>query len=212
MTPNKTITIVCGRATQQEISQHKGPFLGVDYGAYILASLGIHMVAAVGDFDSVNDVQLDLIRQFSSVIEQLSPIKKETDTEVAITYAIQHQYQEITVIGGLGGRLDHSLANMHLLLRHQQYKLRLQDGTNRMQVFPPGVYVLQRDHYRYVSLFAFNDAVFSIQDVRYPVQQKKLRLGDVYAISNEIIDEQASLIIIEGTILVIQSSDSSHEN
>jgi thiamine pyrophosphokinase len=203
----KSITLVCGRAIKKEVEPLKGPFIGVDFGAYVLASLHKKMIGAVGDFDSVNAKQMALIEQHSAFIKRLSPEKKETDTEVAIEFALQQGYNYLVIVGGLGGRLDHSLANIFLLLRYQQEGLILEDAKNRIQVLPKGVYTLPRDDFQYLSFFAFKDAVFSVAEVKYPVSQKKLLLGDVYAISNEMIHNQAQLVITEGLVLVIQSSD-----
>jgi thiamine pyrophosphokinase len=204
----QSMTLVCGRAEKKELEQIEGPFIGVDQGAYVLASLKMKMIASIGDFDSVTSKQMALIEQYSSVVKRLNPEKKETDTEVALEFALQQGYNHIVIIGGLGGRFDHTLANIFLLLRYYQEGFVIQDRHNRIQVLSKGVYTLQRQNYHYLSFFAFKKTVFSVSDVKYPVHQKQLMLGDVYAISNEITDTQAKLVITEGLLLVTQSNDS----
>ena len=60
--------------------------IGVDYGAQFLADHKIPMVCAIGDFDSVNT--MDSIQEYANEIVQLTPMKDETDCEVAIEWAL----------------------------------------------------------------------------------------------------------------------------
>lgn len=207
MNLKKSITLVGARVATNELTPLKGPWIGVDRGAYMLAKLNQSMVAAIGDFDSVSKTQYRLIEQYAQHIDRLSTQKKETDMEVALNYAIQQGYNDILIMGGLGGRLDHSLANIMLLMRHRQSNIILQDDDHRIQVLPPGVYEVAPQQFKYLSFFAYVDAVFSVSGVAYPVSQKKLLLGDVYAISNEILSETATVVITEGLLVMIQTYD-----
>lgn len=91
--------------------------IGVDGGLYHCKKIDCKPQWIVGDFDSVNQ---EIYEEFSSQAGAKSLIraKDSTDLEEAITKAkeISHLAQ-IIIWGGLGGRLDHSLANIFLILR-----------------------------------------------------------------------------------------------
>ena len=86
-------------------------YIGADKGALILAQNGIEMVSAIGDFDSVSQEDMKLIRQFSRETVVLNPIKDDTDAQAAIDKAIELGYDSITLLGALGGRADHAYLN-----------------------------------------------------------------------------------------------------
>jgi thiamine pyrophosphokinase len=207
MKKKKSVVLVCSQATKEEVSKITGPFIGVDRGAYLLATLKQTMIVAVGDFDSVATSDMTLIERWSKKTMRLNPHKNETDTEVALTYALQQGFNDVLIVGGLGGRFDHSFANVMLLLRHHQEGCVLQDTHQRIQVLTPGVYDIQKYHFKYLSFFTLQAAVFSASGVKYPFVQKKLLLGDIDAISNEIIDKQARIVVQEGLIVMMQTRD-----
>ncbi len=207
MKQKKSVVLVCSKATKEEILKLKGPFIGVDRGAYLLATLKQTMIAAVGDFDSIASQDMTLIEQWSKMTMRLDPHKNETDTEVALDYALQEGFNDVLILGGLGGRFDHSFANVMLLLRHHQESFIIQDANNRMQVLSPGVYDIQKHQFKYLSFFTLQAAVFSASGVKYPFVQKKLLLGEIDAISNEIIGKQARIVIQEGLIVMMQTQD-----
>ena len=101
-----------------DLEEIRSSFLiGVDYGALTAVNQGLHLNLAIGDFDSVTDLEFEVIKQASSEIIKLSPQKNETDTEVALNVALAKQATEVVIYGALGGRIDHSLANIRLLLQ-----------------------------------------------------------------------------------------------
>ena len=94
--------------------------------------LGIMPNLIVGDFDSTNEQDLDYFKEQGVHIETFDTHKDETDTEIAVSKAIQKGATEVTIYGGLGSRLDHNLANVHLL-----YKL-LRAGIKAGVAINPG--------------------------------------------------------------------------
>ena len=72
-------------------------------------------------------------------MEKLPSHKNETDTEVAIEAALQLGYDDIILYGGLGGRLDHEMANLHLMI-YRELPLTLMNDTNIIKVLHPVSY------------------------------------------------------------------------
>ncbi|MEG0579265.1 MAG: thiamine diphosphokinase, partial [Niameybacter sp.] len=79
--------------------------------------LGICPDEILGDFDSCSQEDLEFFRQKDVRVTQAPCEKDETDTELALDTAIAMGATYIDLWGGIGSRLDHSLANIHLLYK-----------------------------------------------------------------------------------------------
>ena len=153
------------------------------------------------------------LKAISSLVEGLTveeveekESENETDTEVAIFYAMEHQYEEIILYGGLGGRIDHELANLYLLI-HREYPIILMNEQNRIQLLKEGHYKVKKDAYQYLSFLALCDSCISEENVAYPLSKQEISTKDIYTVSNEIIHEEADITIHKGKVLMIQTRD-----
>ena len=100
-----------------------------DSGYAYAATLGLRADAVLGDFDSytLENVHEENITVF--------PTRKDyTDSEIAVMYALERGYEDITLIGALGGRIDHALGNVHLLryIAQAGAQGRILDGATQM--------------------------------------------------------------------------------
>lgn len=87
-----------------------------DSGAVHLAAIGRIPDLLVGDMDSI---EAGLLLEFESAgVETIhvSAEKDETDTQLALDEAASRGASEIVLLGALGGRIDHTLGNMMLLI------------------------------------------------------------------------------------------------
>ena len=78
---------------------------------------------ALGDFDSTSVEIVDYYRLKGCQIIEYSTIKDETDTEIALNYALDQNPERVDILAGLGSRFDHSLANVHLLKKGLEQKI-----------------------------------------------------------------------------------------
>lgn len=180
-------------------------YVGIDHGAISCIQQQIPMVCAVGDFDSVSMEEKAMIEKATKILP-LPAHKNETDTEVAIFHALKHHYEEIILYGGLGGRIDHELANLYLLM-HREYPIILMNEQNRIQLLKEGHYKVKKDAYQYLSFLALCDSCISEEAVAYPLNKQEISPKDIYTVSNEIIEEEASITIHKGKVLMIQTRD-----
>ncbi|MEG1475198.1 MAG: thiamine diphosphokinase [Longicatena sp.] len=179
-------------------------YIGVDHGAICCVEQNIPMIAAIGDFDSITKVELEDLYKRTKV-RKLPSHKNETDSEEAIAYALSLFYDEIILYGGLGGRLDHELANLHLLI-HRDLPISLMDENNTVCVIKPGTYNIKKQH-KYLSFLALEKSCLSEEGVAYPLCEQVFTPSDIYSISNEIIEESAQITLHYGRMLMMQSSD-----
>ena len=69
-----------------------------------------------------------------------------------------------------------------------------------------GTYKIKKE-YTYLSFIPLKESVISEQGVAYPLEKRKLYKRDIYAISNEIVEEYADITIHEGSVLMIEAKD-----
>jgi thiamine pyrophosphokinase len=91
-------------------------WVGVDRGVYSLINMNITPKIAFGDFDSVSNEEYKVIEKHVKDMKRYKPEKNETDMELALNWAIKQNPDLIRIFGASGGRLDHFLANVQLLV------------------------------------------------------------------------------------------------
>lgn len=199
-----TVIVVLGNAQlEPSILSIEGDFVGIDRGAYLLASNNISMRYAIGDFDSVSSVEFENIQIHAFEIIKLNQEKDESDFEAAISYL--DEYDEVIVYGHWGNRFDHSIVNLRILCRNPH--MTFIDPFNKVKVVNQGNYQINKDDYQYLSIFTNENANVSLSGVKYPLENQALSKNDLFTLSNEIIDEFATLEVHSGQIMIIQSKD-----
>lgn len=167
--------------------------------------LGVTPQLLVGDFDSIGAVPSGI------PIVTLPADKDYTDTALATEEAVARGFRELLLIGLLGGRPDHSLANIQTLagLSGRGIVCAATDGVTEMLVHTAPeqglsltVPFAQGCYFSVFSLSAQCRNVF-IRGGKYPLTGYDLRFDEARAVSNEFLDTDATISLEEGTILVI---------
>lgn len=182
-------------------------YIGIDRGALIAIRQGIQLQCAIGDFDSINEEEKEEVTRHCP-IEELPFHKDETDTEQGIFYALQQGYDDIILYGGIGGRLDHTLANLYLLM-NRDLPLTLMDEHHEIKVLKKGIYQIPK-RFTYLSFLALEDSQITETGVAYPLYERSINTKDIYPISNEILQNHADVTIHYGRVLMIQCEDEQH--
>lgn len=161
----------------------------------------------VGDFDSTAE------HSFPSRAEILRfpPEKDKTDTQIALDEAIRRGADEIIIIGGLSGRLDHTLSNVYLLealSREHGVRATLCDGQNRVRYLYRSALLVVGGEYKYFSLIPADEKVtgVSVKGARYPLERAVLRRSNPsLGVSNEVCGSCAMVSCARGGLFVIES-------
>ena len=168
----------------------------------------------LGDLDSLDKTSLSKgeLERIEKII--VSPIKDDTDTQLALDTAISRGAKRVFIIGGLGGRLDHTLSSVFLLeyAAEKGVECIITDGKNRVQIMRANgerAMLTVRRGYKYLSLVSLTDECkgVSISGVYYPLESVCLTRKYSYAVSNEITAEYASITLNDGVMLIIESRD-----
>lgn len=177
--------------------------VGIDKGAVFCAENKLMMDMAVGDFDSIDPEDHALVKAYSKELVILNKQKNESDSEVAVARWVD-RVDRIIMLGALGGRLDHQYVNMHLMMQHPTIHLR--DHLNHMFVTDESIDIF-KDGYTYLSLFALEESVVTLSNVKYPLNKRVLYPQDRYTLSNEFMDKVVRLTLDKGKLMIIKSKD-----
>ncbi len=90
--------------------------IAADSGARHLKGSGYLPHVIVGDMDSIDPDTLEFFQTNNVLIQSHPRRKNQTDLELCLAYAKEHGAEQITILGAIGTRMDHSLANILLLL------------------------------------------------------------------------------------------------
>ncbi|MBY0204859.1 thiamine diphosphokinase [Paenibacillus polysaccharolyticus] len=210
----KRIVIFTGGQLTQEFLQEIQPddvIIAADRGALYLIEHGIQPHIAVGDFDSITEEEREIVNSNSVEFIACDPIHKDlTDTEMAFETALDHEPTHILIFGATGTRMDHTLANVHIMVRAMQHHIScaLQDEHNYMTLTTSSAVVEQRG-FTYVSLLPLTHEVTGIclEGFMYPLDHATIRMGQSLGISNKLLDKSGTVTIDSGLLLIIQSKD-----
>ena len=184
--------------------------IGVDRGAWWLVQNKLTPDVALGDFDSVTKRQLQRMKTKVKKVLVFPPLKDATDLELAVDYAIRLKPKEVIIFGGIGTRLDHTMAAVHLLekLLNKRIKGAIVDEHNEIVLVKDFYRMDKKQQYRYLSLLPHTQSVVvSLSGFAYPLVGVQLKRGTSRGISNELTGKRATIKVHEGMALVIKSRD-----
>ncbi len=183
--------------------QVKGDCVGVERGAYALVRDQHALVCAIGDFDSINVNEYEVIQNKVKNIIKVSSIKDESDSELAVQWCINQGYTRIHVYGALDERLDHQ--HINCLLAYKYPQIVLYNDINKIQAYEVGDYLIEKEEYLYFSVFAYHPANISLIGFKYPLNHYDLNIDELKTVSNQWIKKDATLSVHQGKVLVYQT-------
>lgn len=181
--------------------------IAADSGWNNAIALGEHPTILLGDFDSLGEENIPKGVEIYRV-----PAEKDlTDTQLAVDLALSKGARDIVIVGGLSGRLDHTLSNLAILEHLEAMKVHciITDGCNRARFIRNNSTLIPRGAYQYLSLIAADPVVKGVEvdGVKYPLKKAKLCRDHQYAVSNELTGNCAFIAVKKGGLYIIESKD-----
>lgn len=177
--------------------------IAADGGYKYLEAVGIKPDIVIGDFDS-----LDSAPDAERVIK-LMPEKDITDTYAAISEGIKAGYNCFHIYGALGGRIEHTLANIQLVaaLSEKNIEARIIDGSSVITAVSSGTLKFSSAYKGYISVFSHSDKCCGVclRGLKYPLENADLCNVFPLGVSNEFIGMESEIIIGSGTAIVVYS-------
>jgi len=156
----------------------------------------------VGDFDSHDDPHMDV----ETIV--LPCEKDDTDTFYAIKEAVKRGYEDFLLIGVIGARLDHSLANLSILLHLDSLGRsgRIIDDYSEMEIVSKEPVCIS-DEYSFFSLMNITGRAkgITVRGAKYPLENAEISCEYQYGVSNEVLKgEYATVSVEDGKLLLIK--------
>lgn len=177
-------------------------YICCDSGLRHRAGLGITPDLIVGDFDSHENPHLGT----ETIV--LPREKDDTDTVFAVREAVRRGFQDFLLTGVIGGRLDHTLGNVSLLLMLDAQGIRAAalDDYAEMEIVSRRPARIE-DRYPYFSLLNISGLArgITIRNAKFPLDNAEITCEYQYGISNEVLlGMTAEVTVEEGRLLLIK--------
>lgn len=188
--------------------------LCADRGADLCRRADLVPDGLIGDMDSLSE-ETHAWLTAAGVSEVVFPAEKDdSDQALATQVLFQNGAEEIVVIGGLGGRMDHELANMMELVRagREGRSIVYWDDVNRLRYIGPGEHRIARCS-GYIGIVPFSDTgmELSLEGLYYPLDHFSVPFGETRLISNVCTDAPEAVITIHrGDGVLVHSRDREH--
>ena len=192
--------IILKDACLNQFNNYYDIIIGADRGALHAIKYGIKPNIAIGDFDSVNEEELNIIKENSNKVIKLNSVKDKSDTLEAIE--LVKDYDEIHILGGIKGkRIEHLFANIIALINYPNALLKDEDSL--IEVIKDNNYKIKQE-YKFISLYAIEESVISLSGFKYNLDNYLLKLSDPLCLSNEIINNP-KICLKKGKLLIVYS-------
>lgn len=176
--------------------------IAADGGYDQLKQWGISPHLAVGDFDSLGRVPEDV------EVVRHPVMKDDTDMMLAVQEGLARGCVRFLIYGGLGGRLDHTLANLHILafLGQRSVPAFLLGPDAAITAVRDGALAFPAGYRGTLSLFAWGGTAedITLSGLLYPLDHGALVTDRPLGVSNEFLDGQSACVTVgRGTLLAL---------
>ncbi len=184
-----------------------GLVIGVDGAACFLYKHNIVPDVLIGDFDTADPDCVAKLEKSGAKVIRLQPEKNESDTEAAVDRAISSGAKSITILGALGGRIDHAMSNIMMLVRAH-----LKGAQCRIVGSSCELYVSDNEFTLFgspgqtVSILPLTGEItVNASGLKYPLFDLLLKWGSSRGLSNVMTEDRAHISISGGYALIIKT-------
>ena len=181
-------------------------FIFCDGGLSHAGGLGVKPDLVVGDFDSCEPDDLEWWKERCEIV-RLPREKDDTDTLFAVKLALERGFSDFLLLGAMGGRFDHALGNVSILLylhRLGKHAVLLDDYSEMQIVGSEPVYIEDKCSYFSVLTVAGDVSGVNIKNAKYPLENASLSADFQLGISNEVLPGKVAEVSVEsGRVLVV---------
>jgi thiamine pyrophosphokinase len=184
--------------------------IAADGGALPLLRLDRLPRLVIGDLDSLDSASQATLLERGVELRRFPREKDETDLELALAHAAASGATTIDILGALGGRWDHTLANVALLalteLRGR--RVRLLDARQELFLVHDSA-ALEGQAGDTVSLLPLTPTARGVttHGLLYPLQDATLHYERARGISNVLLEPPGRVSLRDGLLLVVHHDD-----
>lgn len=184
--------------------------ISADGGAKHLRALNILPHVMMGDFDSISPEDKLFFKKKHVKIFTFPSKKNHTDSELCVSWALENNATDITLLGVTGSRMDHTLANIFLLKRLARLHIpgRIINKNNEIHIVTDFIEIQGRPK-DFLSIIPVTEKVtgVTLKGLEYPLKNATMEMGSSLGISNSFKGTTASVSIKKGVVIVTKSID-----
>ena len=206
----RTAIVVCAGGPVRAVLPTFDPgaiVIAADAGVHEAERLGLHVDLLVGDLDSAQPAAVARVEATGGRVERHPADKDASDLELALVAAAVAGAEQVLVLGGDGGRLDHLLGNAFLLASSRFAELRIDAvlGAARIHVVRDQR-TIEGIPGELISLFAVGGPARGLvtEGLRWRLDGEDLAPGSTRGLSNEFVETAATVHVGEGVVLVVR--------
>lgn len=176
-----------------------------DGGYKIAEQLDLKIDLVVGDFDSSNGIVPEHLKTIVAPVE-----KDDTDLQLALKKAVEKKPEAIYILGGIGGRVDHTIGNIQNIVNFSKLvnEITLIDPFQSITVQYPGTRKYKGNKNTKFSAFAFTEQVTGVtyKGAYYPLTDYTLDYHVPLGVSNEFVDDEIEVTTKSGILIVVRTT------
>ncbi len=179
--------------------------IAVDGGANYLHNHKIIPDVLIGDMDSIHQNISRELAQKGTIIIQHPKEKDQTDSELAISYAIEQGCKEIVIAGFGGDRFDHMIATIHFLskvIKKIEVKI-IQNNEDIYFVTKSLQFQGKKDDEVSIIPLLTDAKGVTTKGLQYALSDELLNISSTRGVSNVMSNSTASISLKEGTLMVV---------
>ena len=173
-----------------------------DSGYSFAKKAGLTPNLIIGDFDSLKEE----LPQNTEVVK-LNTHKDDTDTEHCVMECIRRGYKDFLLLGSIGGRTDHTFANIATLafLSEYNYNGIARNNGEEIRILKEGSYEMNNKKGIIFSVFPYGCESVNVtyKGAEYMLNNTTLTYNVSRGISNVFVDDEAEITINRGRAILL---------
>lgn len=180
-----------------------------DGGANFLYKIKVVPDYILGDLDSLELKAKNYFKEKGVSFKKFPERKNETDAQLCIHLAKGLGVVDIDLLGALGGRIDHTVANINLMYYIKKLGLNPVIKNNKEDL-----HMIESE---YIDIFGKKGDTISVlpvngdstgitlEGLEYPLKDATIEYGDPIGISNVMESDKCRITVEKGTLLIVKN-------
>ena len=180
--------------------------IAVDSGAEHVYKLFLKPDLIVGDLDSIEEKTLERAKKDKIEILELEENKDQTDFEIALNYIINKKCENITIIGGEYGDIDHLFGTLFSIANLQNNEKIMWIHGNQKILFPNSSSIDIGTNTKF-SILHFTDLVgLEISGAQWNLDKEDIKFGFSRLLRNKSRNQNVNISVQEGKFCLVIDS------
>ena len=164
----------------------------------------------IGDLDSIKEEVLEYYKHKNVVFKKFPTKKDETDMELGIYLAKTLRAKRIDFIGALGGRIDHTIANINILsyIKSMNIECNILSENESIHLIRNEKIEIQGNKDEIISIIPVEgDAKkVTLRELEYPLNKYNMKYGIPLGISNVMKSKKCTIEVEDGSLLIVHQN------